>query len=51
MVPVKRLLMNTTCSAVMPEPIITLVVEAFRPKRMAALRAKSTPRAGCFLLN
>jgi hypothetical protein len=49
--PVKRERINTTCSAVMPDPMITLVVEAFRPKRMAALRANSTPNVGFFLLN
>ena len=40
--------MNTTCSALIPASMITLVVEAFSPNKMAAIRAKIAPRVGCF---
>lgn len=46
MAPVNKERIKTTCSADIPEPMITLVVEAFRPNRIAADRANRTPRAG-----
>jgi hypothetical protein len=42
---------NTTCSGLIPDSIITFVVDAFTPKRMAADTANRTPRVGCFWLN
>ena len=42
---------NTTCSGVIPLVIMTLVVEAFMPKRIAATRAKMTPSVGFFWVN
>jgi hypothetical protein len=44
--PVNKDLMNTTCSADMPDPIITLVVDALSPNRIAADKAKRTPSVG-----
>ena len=50
-IPAVRERTKTTISGLMPDSIMTLVVEAFTPNKSAAAKAYKTPSVGCFWLN